>query len=40
MTMPRGQFDALRLELVDGERVHVFGRPELYEQRATCACAR
>jgi exodeoxyribonuclease VII large subunit len=31
--MPRGQFDALRLELVDGERVHVFGRPELYEQR-------
>jgi exodeoxyribonuclease VII large subunit len=32
--MPRGQFDALRLDLVDGERVHVFGRPELYEQRA------
>jgi exodeoxyribonuclease VII large subunit len=31
--MPRGQFDALRLDLVDGERVHVFGRPELYEQR-------
>ena len=31
--MPRGQFDGLRLELVDGERVHVFGRPELYEQR-------
>src|SRR5438067_13129571 len=31
--MPRGQFDALRLELKDGERVHVFGRPELYEQR-------
>src|SRR5690348_11211277 len=31
--MPRGQFDALRLELVDGERVHVFGRAELYEQR-------
>jgi exodeoxyribonuclease VII large subunit len=31
--MPRGQFDALRLELTDGERVHVFGRPELYEQR-------
>jgi exodeoxyribonuclease VII large subunit len=31
--MQRGQFDALRLELVDGERVHVFGRPELYEQR-------
>lgn len=32
-TMPRGQFDALRLELVDGERVHVFGRPELFEAR-------
>jgi exodeoxyribonuclease VII large subunit len=31
--MPRGQFDALRLDLSDGERVHVFGRPELYEQR-------
>jgi exodeoxyribonuclease VII large subunit len=31
--MPRTQFDALRLDLVDGERVHVFGRPELYEQR-------
>jgi exodeoxyribonuclease VII large subunit len=31
--MPRGQFDALQLGLVDGERVHVFGRPELYEQR-------
>jgi exodeoxyribonuclease VII large subunit len=31
--MPRGQFDALELGLADGERVHVFGRPELYEQR-------
>ena len=31
--MPRGQFDGLRLELRDGERVHVYGRPELYEQR-------
>jgi exodeoxyribonuclease VII large subunit len=31
--MPRGQFDSLRLDLVDGERVHVYGRPELYEQR-------
>jgi exodeoxyribonuclease VII large subunit len=31
--MPRGQFDALRLALSDGERVHVFARPELYEQR-------
>ena len=34
VTMPRGRFDALRLELADGERVHVFGRPELYEARA------
>jgi exodeoxyribonuclease VII large subunit len=33
VTMPRGQFDALRLALADGERVHVFGRPELFEQR-------
>ncbi len=31
--MPRGQFDALDLQLQDGERVHVFGRAELYEQR-------
>ena len=31
--MPRGQFDALRLELADGERVHVYGRPELYARR-------
>jgi exodeoxyribonuclease VII large subunit len=31
--MHRGQFDGLRLGLADGERVHVFGRPELYEQR-------
>jgi exodeoxyribonuclease VII large subunit len=34
VTMGRGRFDALRLDLTDGERVHVFGRPELYEQRA------
>ena len=33
VTMPRGRFDALRLDLGDGERVHVYGRPELYEQR-------
>jgi exodeoxyribonuclease VII large subunit len=33
VTMPRGQFDALRLELEDGERVHVYGRPTLYEAR-------
>jgi exodeoxyribonuclease VII large subunit len=32
-SMPRGQFDALRLELANGESVHVFGRPELFEAR-------
>lgn len=31
--MPRRQFDALRLELRDGERVHVYGRAELFEPR-------
>src|SRR3954467_5655189 len=33
VTMPAGRFDALRLVFLDGERVHVFGRPELFEQR-------
>jgi len=33
VTMPRGQFDGLRLDLQDGERVHVYGRPELFEKR-------
>ena len=33
VAMARGRFDAQRLDLSDGERVHVFGRPELYEQR-------
>lgn len=33
VTMARGQFDGLRLDLGDGERVHVYGRPELYEAR-------
>jgi exodeoxyribonuclease VII large subunit len=33
VSMPRGQFDALRLELADGDRVHCFGRPELFEAR-------
>src|SRR5918995_1049695 len=32
-SMPRGQFDALRLDLRNGERVHVYGRPELFEAR-------
>jgi exodeoxyribonuclease VII large subunit len=31
--MPRGQFDALRLDLADGERVQVYGRPELFAQK-------
>src|SRR3989440_3287782 len=31
--MPRSQFDALRLDLRNGERVHVYGRPELFEAR-------
>ena len=29
-SLPRRTFDALGLELKDGERVHVYGRPELY----------
>jgi exodeoxyribonuclease VII large subunit len=33
VTMQRARFDALRLELADGERVHVFGRPELFAAR-------
>lgn len=33
-SMPRRSFDALRLELADGERVHVYGRPELYAAKA------
>jgi len=33
VTMPRGRFEGLRLDLADGERVHVYGRPELFVQR-------
>src|SRR5438132_7242783 len=33
VTMQRGRFDALRLELADGDRVHIYGRPELWESR-------
>ncbi len=33
VSMPRGQFDALRLDLADGDRVHAYGRPELYEAK-------
>jgi exodeoxyribonuclease VII large subunit len=33
VTMQRGRFDALRLDLEDGARVHVYGRPELFAAR-------
>jgi len=33
VSIARGQFDALRLELSDGDRVHAYGRPELFEAR-------
>ncbi len=33
VSMPRGQFDALRLEILDGDRVHVYGRPDFFEAR-------
>jgi exodeoxyribonuclease VII large subunit len=33
VSMPRNGFDALRLELVDGMTVHVYGRPELFAVR-------
>jgi exodeoxyribonuclease VII large subunit len=32
-SMPRATFDALGLEVGDGDKVHVYGRPELYEAR-------
>jgi exodeoxyribonuclease VII large subunit len=33
VTIARSRFDALRLDLANGERAHVFGRPELFEAR-------
>jgi exodeoxyribonuclease VII large subunit len=33
VTIARSRFDALRLDLADGDRVHVFGRPDLFEAR-------
>jgi exodeoxyribonuclease VII large subunit len=33
VTIARSRFDALRLDLSDGERVHAFGRPELFEAK-------
>ncbi|HSK15966.1 MAG TPA: exodeoxyribonuclease VII large subunit [Gaiellaceae bacterium] len=35
VTMPRGTFDALASLPANGDRVHVFGRPELYTARGT-----
>lgn len=33
VTIARSRFDALRLDLSEGERVHVYGRPELFEAK-------
>src|SRR3954463_13041458 len=33
VTMGRARFDALRLDLADGERVHVYGRPDFFEAK-------
>jgi exodeoxyribonuclease VII large subunit len=33
VSMQRTTFDALRLEIADGDKIHVYGRPELYEAR-------
>jgi exodeoxyribonuclease VII large subunit len=33
VTMPRAGFDGLRLALTDGDRVHVYGRPDFYAAR-------
>ena len=35
VSMAKARFDALRLELMDGMTVHVFGRPELFESRGS-----
>ena len=40
VSMPRTTFDALRLAVADGDKVHVFGRPELYEARGVSSSAR
>jgi exodeoxyribonuclease VII large subunit len=37
VTMPRRGFDALGLDLADGEQVHVQGRAELYEAKGVLA---
>ena len=33
VSMPRGQFDAVGGSVADGDRVHVYGRPELFAAR-------
>ena len=33
VSMPRGRFDGLRLDIANGMTVHVYGRPEIYEAR-------
>jgi exodeoxyribonuclease VII large subunit len=33
VTILRSRFDALRIDFADGDRVHVLGRPDLYEAR-------
>ena len=33
VTILRSRFDALRLDVADGDRIHVLGRPQLYEAR-------
>src|SRR5205085_11638082 len=33
VTIARNRFDALRLDLTDGERAYVFGRPEQFEAK-------
>ena len=33
VTMPRAGFDGLRLALADGDRIHVYGRPDFYAAR-------
>ena len=40
--LPRRRFDALGLDLTNGERVHVYGRPEVWPQKGSCAsrCSR
>jgi exonuclease VII large subunit len=40
VSMPRGQFDALRLELADGDRVTSTAAPSCSRRAASSGCAR